>query len=545
MTLEELIAGLAGLAGPECSAEADPDFDAAGVEVTGVHSDSRSVEPGGLFVAIAGEVADGNDYISSAVEKGARSVVVEQGHETACKDVLANSALLDSVTVVVVPDVREALSVLASRFYGVPSESLTLVGITGTNGKTTVAYIVESILKEAGYSTGVIGTINCRYAGKTVTATHTTPGPVELHRVLREMVDAGVTHCVMEVSSHALEQKRVHSCRFSATVFTNLTHEHLDYHKNMEEYFQAKSLLFSLLKEGAPETGKGNGNGAKRRSVTDPIINIDDSWGRRLYGELPFSLTYGLDSEAQMRPVEHVLESDSIKAVVETPRGAIKIESALIGEYNLYNILASLSVAYSLGVGCDAIERGITALKKIPGRLEPVPVPGASFRAYVDYAHTADALERVLGELERITVGRLITVFGCGGDRDHEKRPEMARAASRHSTVSIVTSDNPRDESPGAIIEEVVAGMAGIEGLERVHPGEGGVGDEAVAGKGKCFMVIEERREAIRRAVAIAGASDTVLVAGKGHEDYQIVRGVKHHFDDIEELRAAVTELTV
>ncbi len=366
-------------------------------------------------------------------------------------------------------------------------------------------------------------------------ATHTTPGPVTLHRILKEMVDAGVTHCVMEVSSHALEQKRVDSCRFSATVFTNLTHEHLDYHKNMEEYFQAKSLLFSLLKSNGEQK-----NGGEARAVTDPVINIDDIWGRRLYGELPFSLTYGLDAGAQMRPVEFELEKRGIRVVVETERGIIKIASGLIGEYNLYNILAEASVTYSLGVECSVIGRGINALKKIPGRLEQVGLPGAGFSAYVDYAHTPDALERVLIELKRLTKGRIVTVFGCGGDRDHAKRPEMARVAGRYSTVSIVTTDNPREESPRAIIEMVTAGL---EGIKRVEP-------ESMPEEGeKCFMVIEDRREAIRHAVSLLNASaktsDTLLVAGKGHEDYQIVHGRRFHFDDVEELKAAVTQLTV
>ncbi len=523
MTLEELIGCL------ECKVSGE-----AGLEVTGIHCDSRSVVPGGLFVAITGESANGNDFIAMAVEKGACSVITDNSGSAS---LISDSS---AVTVVVVTDAREALSTVSSRFYGSPSESLTLVGITGTNGKTTVAYLVESILQEAGFSVGVIGTINYRYAGTTVAATHTTPGAVELHRILREMVDAGVTHCVMEVSSHALEQKRVESCRFSATVFTNLTHEHLDYHKNMEEYFQAKSLLFSLLKEDG--TGNAQGNAGKERSITDPVINIDDTWGHRLSGELPFSLSYGLDSEAQMRPAEYRLSNDGITAVVKTPRATIEVKSDLIGEFNLYNILAALSVTYQLGVECRVIEAGIRALKKIPGRLEPVAVPGGRFRAYVDYAHTCDALERVLSELERVGKGRIITVFGCGGNRDHGKRPEMARAAARHSTVTIVTTDNPRDEEPGAIIEEVIIGL---EDVERVAPRLTSFSSEGLKGKKRCFTVIEDRREAIRYAVSIAAGSDIVLVAGKGHEDYQIVHGVRSHFDDLEELRAAVTELTV
>jgi UDP-N-acetylmuramoyl-L-alanyl-D-glutamate--2,6-diaminopimelate ligase len=422
---------------------------------------------------------------------------------------------------------------------------MVVVGITGTNGKTTVAYLLEAIFIEAGFNTGVIGTINYRYGATLHPAPYTTPEAPELNRTMKEMADAGVTHCIMEVSSHALQQKRVDGCRFDATVFTNLTHEHLDYHHTMEEYFLAKSLLFRLLKDDAPEK-----KAASPARAASPVINMDDSWGERLSKELtpvPGVLGFGLDGRAGVRPLEYSLSEDGIEASVTTPQGVLSVSSALVGKYNLENILAAIATSSALSVGRDVIERGVAALKGVPGRLERVVVPGpagvtnpagvanpAGFTAYVDYAHTGDALERVLDELGRISSGRIITVFGCGGNRDRLKRAGMARAAATRSTITIITSDNPRDEDPMAIIADIEAGMNGVTRL---------AANEAIAprSKDKVYLVMPDRREAIKEAVRLAGSGDTVLVAGKGHEDYQIVKGERSRFSDVEELKAAIT----
>lgn len=479
------------------------------VEVTGVTCDSRSVEGGNLFAALPGVVSDGFEFIEEAVAAGASCVLAERLTEDL------------KVPQVIVADARAALAAISDVFYGEPSGSMTVVGITGTNGKTTVSYLLESIFAAAGFKVGVIGTINYRYAGRTFPAPHTTPESPELSRILREMADAGVTHCVMEVSSHALAQKRVDGCRFDAVVLTNLTHEHLDYHDTMEEYFSSKALLFKLLKPGA---------GPRK------VINIDDEWGLRLAKDLAPVIGFGRGPGADVHPGGYTLGADGIEADIVTGSLTLKISSALVGGYNLENILAAVAVARALSVGPDKIAGGIGALKRVPGRLEGVAVPASSgFRAYVDYAHTAAALERVLDELGRVareSRGRVITVFGCGGDRDRTKRAEMARAVAVGSTLTIITSDNPRNEEPDSIIAEIESGMEGVSRLSDDDPGGG-------------YLVIPDRREAIRKAVGLAGPGDTLLVAGKGHEDYQIIKGKRLHFDDVEELKAAISAVAV
>jgi UDP-N-acetylmuramoyl-L-alanyl-D-glutamate--2,6-diaminopimelate ligase len=503
----------------------------AEVEVTSITCDSRTLGPGAvpgaLFVALPGASSDGHGFIAEAAARGAVAVLAERAEPGI------------TIPQVIVPDARAALASVSSVFYGEPSSRMVVVGITGTNGKTTVAYLLEAIFKEAGFNTGVIGTINYRYGATLRPAPYTTPEAPELNRIMKEMADAGVTHCIMEVSSHALEQKRVDGCRFDATVFTNLTHEHLDYHHTMEEYFHAKSLLFRLLKDDA--SGKNPANPARAANptraarATDPVINMDDPWGAKLSKEFAPVLGFGFDERAVVRPIEYSLGEAGIEASVTTPQGDVRVSSALVGKYNLENILGAIAVSSALSLKCDVIARGVGALKGVPGRLEQVPVPGvAGFRAYVDYAHTGDALERVLDELGRISKGRIITVFGCGGNRDRLKRAGMARAAAMRSTITIITSDNPRDEDPGAIIADIEAGMSGV--TKRAA-------NEAIAprSKDKCYLVIPDRREAIQEAVRMAGSGDTVLVAGKGHEDYQIVKGERSRFNDVEELKAAIT----
>lgn len=485
------------------------------VDITAISYDSRAVErsgvktSGALFAAIPGEHVDGTSFIKDAVKRGAVSILTERPDEVV------------AVPQIVVKDVREALSRLSSILYGEPSKKLYLTGVTGTNGKTTTTYLIESIFKEAALSPGVVGTVNYRHSGKTFEAPHTTPQAPDLQRLLNEMRSSGVTHVVMEVSSHSLVQKRVSSCSFSAAVFTNLTPEHLDYHRTMDAYFRAKAILFERLlkKDGSA------------------VVNVDDEWGRKLLPLSPSTLTYSLGNGADIRPERFRLLEGGIEAAIATPSGRVSISSNLAGEYNLQNILASIGAGVVASLSAGDIERGVNALKSVPGRLEKIESNGAKrLRAYVDYAHTGDALLRALTAVNGISTGRIITVFGCGGNRDRTKRPVMGEIASRFSAVTIVTSDNPRDEDPLSIIEEIETGMKGVSKVERRRfspPGEAG----------KCYMVIPERGEAIRKAVEIASDGDTIFVAGKGHENYQIVKGVKTHFDDVEVLREAIREM--
>ncbi|MFQ5735349.1 MAG: UDP-N-acetylmuramoyl-L-alanyl-D-glutamate--2,6-diaminopimelate ligase [Thermodesulfobacteriota bacterium] len=475
-------------------------------EVTGICLDSRAVAggPGGgpLFAAIPGEHVDGHEFIGKAVELGASAVLASRPVEGL------------QVPQVIVEDTRAALSKLSDVFYASPSKEICVLGVTGTNGKTTVAYLVESILREAGYSPGVVGTVNYRYGGNSYPAAHTTPQAPDLHRMLREMADSGVTHCVMEVSSHALEQKRVADVAFRAGVFTNLTHDHLDYHATMEEYFGCKSMLFGLV----------DGN----RGVL--VTNMDDAWGRLLKRDFPASVTCSLEEGADVYPRTATLGDGITSARIRTPAGDMDVTSHLAGEYNLQNVLASVAAGFALGICAEAIKKGVSALESVPGRLQKV-VSSDGFTAYVDYAHTGDALERALSALRNIASGRIISVFGCGGNRDRLKRPEMGGISARLADISIVTSDNPRDEDPLEIIEEIEAGIKGIRKYSE---------DETPGGRG--YIVVPDRAAAISRAVGLARRGDVILLAGKGHEDYQIVGGQRLHFSDMEAVSRAIGE---
>ncbi|MBI5599854.1 MAG: UDP-N-acetylmuramoyl-L-alanyl-D-glutamate--2,6-diaminopimelate ligase [Deltaproteobacteria bacterium] len=503
MRLKELIHSL------DCAAAGLKD---AEVEITGISSDSKEVSPGFLFVAMKGVKRDGGEFIKDAIEKGAVCVVTEK----------EAAGGMDDVPRIIVKDARGVIGRLSDRFYGEPSKKLKLVGVTGTNGKTTVTYLVEAIFAEAGLSGGVIGTVNYRYAGKVSAAPHTTPEAPALQRLLRDMVASGVTHCAVEVSSHSLEQKRVDGTRFDVKVFTNLTPEHLDYHRTMEAYFNAKARFFT---ECASDSSRGIS-----------IINVDDGWGAVLQKEVKPSLRYSMGKNADIYPTAYSITGDGIEAAVHTPRGEVSVKSPLTGEHNLYNILAAVGAACVLGIGLDCIERGVAAFKGVPGRLERVG--SGTPRAYVDYAHTPDALERTLKVMTAATdisnggrVGRLITVFGCGGNRDRLKRPLMGGISAKLSDVTVLTSDNPRDEDPLDIIKEIEKGM---EGVKKYAP------NEPVADKG--YFVIPDRAEAIKKAVEIAGRPDTILLAGKGHEDYQIIKNRRFPFDDREVLRGFLKE---
>ena len=472
-------------------------------EVVDMAYDSRQVKPGGLFIALRGYSQDGHAFIRNAIQNGAVAVVGES-FENGCRN-------HKDIAWVKVPDSRRALPKLAANFFEHPFENMHLVGITGTNGKTTTSYLLESILLAAGRSTGVIGTINYRCPGKTWEANVTTPGSLELMQTFREMADAGVSDVVMEVSSHALDQGRVEGCPFRVAVFTNITRDHLDYHQSMEEYFRAKSLLFQNL-------------GDRSRAV----INGDDPRGKDLaeIADAPV-VTYGLGKGCDVR-ADHIRSSRAgISAKLLCPSGQTEIKSSLIGDFNIYNILAAAAAAHCMGIDMGGIKAGIRQIRGVPGRLEPVENRQA-LTIIVDYAHTPDALIKTLGSLGALVEnGRIITVFGCGGDRDKGKRREMGYAAGRHSDWVIVTSDNPRTEDPDEIINQIEKGV--IEaGMQRIEA------SAADGLKGTGYILQPDRGRAIRKAVEIADKNDIILIAGKGHEDYQIIGKNKRHFDDRE-----------
>ena len=485
-------------------------------EIEGICFDSRRCEADFLFVAVAGMKFDGHLFVPEAVRRGAKAIVYE-------KEIARHA----SYTSIRVRDSRRALGVLGKNFFENPSGALGLVGVTGTNGKTTVTYLLESILREAGHEPGVIGTVNYRWGTKVLPASHTTPESFELQRLLAEIRSAGITHVVMEVSSHALELRRVEDCEFDLGIFMNLTQDHLDFHGTMEDYYASKKRFFTDLLAGE-KNGRRQGR----------IINIDDPWGRRLAEELGAKglVTFGIDSIAFVQAKEAELSLGEIRAEIETPAGAFPLRAPLSGRFNLYNILAATAAAFHLGIPLSAIQRGIECAKPVPGRLEKISESGEP-AVFVDYAHSEDALKRVLQNLARFRKGRIITVFGCGGDRDRGKRPLMGRAAAEESDRVIVTSDNPRTEEPLAIIGAIEGGIDASV-MKKVSPEE-----IRAAGAGKTYTVVADRREAIGLAIGMASPDDIVLIAGKGHEDYQIIGTVTIPFDDRTVGREALDKL--
>lgn len=468
------------------------------LDVSDICYDSGRCTGGSLFVAVPGFRYDGHDFIGDAVRRGAVCVVHER-----------DSAALQGVTSIKVADCRRVMGQLGKTFFGNPSGEMCLIGITGTNGKTTVSYLLESILQEEGFETGVIGTINYRYGGQELKALNTTPESVDLHRTLRDMADAGVSHVVMEVSSHAIDLGRVDACDFDMGIFTNLTSEHLDYHGSMERYFAVKKrFLQELIPQG------------KR------IINGDDPWGMKIIEEEGHgAVVFSMSRAADVSVVESVLSMNGIRARIKGAGGEFDVASSMIGRFNLANILTAAAAGFVLGVSGERIAAGIEKVHNIPGRLERVNGPGEP-AIFVDYAHTEDALKRALENLAAFKKRKIITVFGCGGDRDRTKRAPMGRVATELSDIAIITSDNPRTEDPLAIIDEIVAGITDstIEKYDADHL----YGNR----NGKGYAVIPDRREAITLAVTIADSSDIVLVAGKGHEDYQILGARRISFDD-------------
>jgi UDP-N-acetylmuramoyl-L-alanyl-D-glutamate--2,6-diaminopimelate ligase len=424
---------------------------------------------------------------------------------------------VEAVTTVLVDNARQTMALVSSEFYGNPTEEMQTVGITGTNGKTTITYLLEAILGEAGLHPAVIGTINYRFGEDLRQAPHTTPEALDLMKQVSDFRRNGARSLVMEVSSHALEQHRADGVRFRVGVFTNLTPEHLDYHLDMESYFASKSHLF---KELLP------------RDKGHAVINIDDNYGQRLAAMLPCVLTCGRSDDADIYPENVEVSLTGIRANVSTPLGTVAVDSPLLGEFNVENLLCTIGAAVALNLPPQVISAGIAAAKGVPGRLEQVANDRGAV-ILVDYAHTGDALRRVLEAMQKLAPQRILTLFGCGGDRDRSKRPIMAEVAARGSDIAIATSDNPRTEDPRQILDDVRVGC------ERVHEREWSRAD-ALAGTGRGYVVIEERREALEFAVSLLQPGDLLLVAGKGHEDYQILASGRIHFDDREELRKAL-----
>ncbi|MRR06599.1 MAG: UDP-N-acetylmuramoyl-L-alanyl-D-glutamate--2,6-diaminopimelate ligase [Deltaproteobacteria bacterium] len=482
------------------------------MEIRGLFYDSRAVIPGGLFFALRGAAVDGHSFLSRAVNAGAVALVVED-----------DSEIPEGIAAVTVRDARLAMARMAACFYGNPTAGVPLIGITGTNGKTTTTYLIESILEKGGIPAAVLGTINYRFGATCFESSHTTPESVDLQKILKQLVDLGAQGVVMEVSSHALEQKRVDGCLFDVGVFTNLTRDHLDYHHDMASYLGSKQRLFSELL--VPD---------RQKPLRHAVVNIDDPAGAAIARSAACPvLTYGLNPGAAVSARDVVFSTAGISGTLSTPVGETAFLSRLLGRFNLYNILSAVGAACALGISLDIIRSGIEEHGRVEGRLERVE-NDRGFTVLVDYAHTGDALENVLQTLQELATARIITVFGCGGDRDRGKRPIMGEVAGRFSDLAIITSDNPRSEEPSAIIREVREGLLPLKLREyRLLELTGEIAE-------KGFLAVESRRDAIRLAVRLARPGDIVLIAGKGHEDYQIIGSEKHHFDDREEAAIAL-----
>ena len=469
------------------------------LEVTGLKTNSHACTAGDLFIGMPGTRVDGGEFWQGAIDSGAIGAVVSPAAATVHPPTDGN--------LIIATDMVAACAALASTFYNRPAHTLKMVGVTGTNGKTTTTHIIEYLLAQAQISTALLGTLYTRWQGYQKTATHTTPFAVDLQQQLAQALTAGSQVALMEVSSHALDQGRVMGCPFEVGVFTNLTQDHLDYHQNMENYFQAKALLFS------PEYLTGRA-----------IVNLDDEYGQRLIARLPAARVWSYsttNSSADLWTSELEYQQTGVTGKLHTPHGEISFRSPLVGDFNLENFLAAVGTSLHLGMDLAQIVAAMEHFPGVPGRMERVQVsPQQNITAIVDYAHTPDSLESLITAARPFIHGKVICVFGCGGDRDRTKRPQMGKIAAELADVAIVTSDNPRTEDPAQILQDVVSGIDRTTGVE----------------------VIADRAQAIARAISIAAAGDGVLIAGKGHEDYQILGTEKIHFDDREQARIALIE---
>jgi UDP-N-acetylmuramoyl-L-alanyl-D-glutamate--2,6-diaminopimelate ligase len=483
--------------------------DAAAVEVTALAYDSRAVAPGTLFFCVPGLRSDGHDFAPAAVRAGAGALVVERPLGLGVPEVLVSSA-------------RAAMGPVAARFFGDPTAELAVVGITGTNGKTTTAFLVRALLQASGLPCGLLGTVTSVVGGVERAAARTTPEAIDLQADFRAMLAGGECACAMEVSSHALALGRTDGTRFAAAIFTNLTQDHLDFHPTMEDYFQAKRRLF-LPESESTATGFVNRTATSAPAVS--VVNLDDPYGRRLAAELPDALTFAIARDADYRALDVHLGPDGARLRLRTPVGERSLSLPLRGRFNVANALGALAAAHALGGELDTLLAALAHGVRVPGRFEPID-EGQDFAVLVDYAHTPDSLENVLHAARQLidTEARVLCVFGAGGDRDRGKRPLMGAIAARLADVAIVTSDNPRSEDPDAIIAEILAGAAGARAL----------GMPPVSS-------IADRRTAIEHAIAVARTGDLVLIAGKGHEQGQeLADGHKIPFDDLTVAREAL-----
>jgi UDP-N-acetylmuramoyl-L-alanyl-D-glutamate--2,6-diaminopimelate ligase len=473
------------------------------VPVNGIVYDSRQVQAGNAFVALPGTHVDGSEFIDEAIRRGAGVIVGERPLDSFAQ-----------VTCLHVPNSRKALARLALNFFENPSRDLQLIGVTGTNGKTTTTLLLESVLKKAGGLVGIVGTLGYRWGDKRRAAPMTTPESSDLQRLFLEMKEDRVTHAVMEVSSHALALGRVEGCLFDAGVFTNLSQDHLDFHVTMQEYFSTKALLF------------GDEVSARAQGFAS-IVNVDDLYGQILSARIRENLwSYSIDNrDARVWVKDAELEQSGIRTTLATPAGDLRINSPLMGRLNLFNLLAAATTALALGVSQAAINEGLAEVSLVDGRLQRVPVPpDRGFSVVVDYAHTPDAMEKALSCMKEMTGGRLLVVFGCGGDRDRTKRPLMGEVAAQLGDLVILTSDNPRSENPEVIIREIETGVQSL-GFPYYPPQE-------PAPEGKGYTIRVERKRAIALALSWAAPGDVVFIGGKGHETYQIIGSQVFAFDD-------------
>ena len=481
------------------------------LEITGIACDSKAVKQGYLFAALKGSKVNGADFIDDAIARGAYAIVLDADNK---------GIFRKGDTFIYVRDSMKALADVSKAYFGDLSGKMRLTGVTGTNGKTTITYLIESIFKAKGWQTGVIGTINYRFGQRAIPAVNTTPGVLDLYYLLSSMYKEKIKNCIIEVSSHSLEQGRVQTLQFDAAIFTNLTREHLDFHENMDDYLKAKLKLFEKIKKGG-----------------FAIINIDHPTAEKIIEKVKTEgkakvITYGIDHKADITAVNINLSCNGLKFQLGVAERApypcgmgrssapIEIESNLIGRHNVYNILGAAGASLASGISLEDIKKGIEALKGLPGRLESIRC-GQNFSVYVDYAHTEDGLENVLKSLRELKPARLISVFGCGGNRDRTKRPAMGRISTELSDVVVVTSDNPRGEEPMDIINEIIKGI----GPEKNN-----------------YTVEIDRFNAIKKALSNAEEGDIVLVAGKGHETYQVFKNTTLPFDDREVIKCILKE---
>ncbi len=458
----------------------------AGIRIRGITANSKEVKPGFLFVAVRGSRQDGRQFIQEAIRRGAVIIAADKS--------FAEIGFKEKVKFLAVDDCRKFFALNAHKFYGCPSHKVRVAGITGTNGKTTVSYLMEAIAKESGYACGVIGTVNYRFGRKTITAKNTTPGPGQLQSLLSLMRAQKVRYCAMEVSSHALDQERVAGIRFRRAIFTNLTQDHLDYHKNLENYFLAKAKLFSGLAPGAKV-----------------IINNDDIYSRRIKGLTRAGVwTYGIKNKSDVMAKDIHFGLESTRFTLKAPRMNIGINTKLAGRHNIYNILAAVSWAFSERLPAEAVKSAVEKFKNVPGRLEKINDPqGRGFDVFVDYAHTPDALYNVIAALKPLVKGKIVVVFGCGGERDKLKRPQMGRVVTESADYAVLTSDNPRSEDPVQIIKDIRQGI-----------------------RKNNYCQLIQRAQAIRKGLSLMRQGDCLLIAGKGHENYQVLKNKILKFSD-------------